>query len=181
MHKKIIQKRLVSRPLAALAAIAFMLLVPGCVVSKAPLFDPANAVMPVSAGNFAEEVSQNGQWVKIDTVRLSLRGRSYQSKNDTSDEKIDFALYEAGTNFYVVAAVDDRSKTRYALAEKTDGGYLLYQPSCDDYQFVRLPSELQPHIDVDECVYDNGDKLTRALVAFAKVSLPQKRYASIKP
>jgi hypothetical protein len=169
--------------------ISLTILASSCVISKQPLFDPTKAAAPVASGNFAEEENKDGRWVRNATARLVQDGRGYrlESEKEGKTNKFNFTLHDAGNGFYVGVAAGGSSPVPnnrsfiYALIEKRDEGFVYYEPVCSDFQFVRLPRELWPLIDGGNCVYDNREKLIQALLAYASVSEPNRRYVPLKP
>jgi hypothetical protein len=175
--------------LRSAVVISLTILSSSCVISKQSLFDPQQAATPVAGGNFAEEYNKDGQWVRNATVKLVQNGRAYrlESEKDGKTYKYDLAFYDVGSGFYVGVTAGDPSpvpKNRsfiYVLLDKRNEGFVYYEPVCSDFQFVRLPRELWPLIDGGNCVYDNREKLVQALLAYASVSEPNRRYVPLKP
>jgi hypothetical protein len=168
--------------------ISLTILSSSCVVSKQSLFDPQQAATPVAGGNFAEEYNKDGQWVRNATVKLVQDGRAYrfESEKDGKTYKYNLAFYDIGSSFYVGVTAGDLSpipnkQIIYVMFEKRNEGFVYYEPVCSDFQFVRLPRELWPLIDGGNCVYDNREKLVQALLAYANVSEPNRRYVPLKP
>jgi hypothetical protein len=168
--------------------ISLTILASSCVISKQPLFDLKEAATPVAGGNFAEEHNKDGQWVRNATVKLVQDGRAYrfESEKDGKTYKYNLSFYDIGGGFYVGATAGDLSpipkkQIIYVLFEKRNEGFVYYEPICSDFQFVRLPRELWPLIDGGNCVYDSREKLVQALLAYASVSEPNRRYVPLKP
>ncbi len=177
-HPKASQ-RLIARVVAAVALAAILA---GCVTSKQPLFDPAQAVTPLADGTLIEESRNQGKWVKWGTIKLVRDGRIYSAKSDRSDNVPNFALHDVGDGFYV--AVHTRAPNKesiYALFEKQGDSYLYYAPICSEFQYVRLPRSLWPVIDGEYCSYDNRETLVQALRVYARLSNPVARYTPAKP
>jgi len=148
--------------------------------SKEPLFNPATAVMPAPIGQYAEEKSNSGAWTKIGVVAVTRDANGYRIERDSgSTERLTF--YPGGDRFYVAALTSTPDKQFiYALFRKDGNRFLYYEPRCSDFQFVRLPKALWPVIDGTVCEYDSRRKLVDALLAYASMSEPNKRYVPIE-
>ena len=166
----------------AAAAIALAAALAGCVTSKRPLFDPSKSAMPVAAGKFVEQtVDPQGRWVDYAAIELTREGRTYQIRSDKDSATPSFTVQDVGGGFYVGVLVTAPDKEfLYVLFEKHNEGFDSYEPVCSDFQYVRLPNALWPALDGKNCVYDNREKLTQALLAYARLSHPTKRYIPVK-
>ena len=168
-----------------LVTISLAVILSGCVASKQPLFDRSKSVIPVADGMFlVEKLNEHGHWVKDTTIKLTHDGRVYKIH---SDKDRAFTLHEIGKDLYVGVWMGDFNASVhnkmfiYALIQKQNESYLYYQPTCDDFQYLRLPNSLRPLIDGGLCVYDNRTKLVQALRLYARISNPDKRYTRLKP
>lgn len=172
--------------LRAAVVISLTILSSSCVTSKQPLFDPAKAATPVASGNFTEEENKDGRWIRHATVKLVQDGRAYRFERENDSKTFRVTFHDIGSSFYVGVAADESAPVPnkqiiYVLFDKRNEGFVYYEPVCSDFQFVRLPRELWPLIDGGNCVYDNREKLVQALLAYASVSEPNRRYVPLKP
>jgi hypothetical protein len=169
------------------AVISLTIFSSSCVISKQPLFDPTKAATPVASGNFAQEENKDGRWIRNATIKLAQDGLTYRFESEKGGNTYRLTLHDVGNGFYVGVAAGDSSPVPnnrffiYALFDKRNEGFAYYEPVCSDFQFVRLPRELWPLIDGANCVYDSRDKLIQALLAYASVSEPNRRYVPLKP
>jgi hypothetical protein len=166
--------------------ISLAILASSCVISKQPLFDPATAATPVAGGDFAEEQNKDGRWIRNATVKLVQEGRVYRIEYGKDGKTYRLTFQDIGSGFYVGVAAEEsvpvpKKQIIYVLFDKRNEGFVYYEPVCSDFQFVRLPRELWPLIDGGNCVYDNREKLVQALLAYASVSEPNRRYVPLKP
>jgi hypothetical protein len=167
------------RPPVGIIVVALTLA--GCIASKAPLFDAASTVTPVAAGRFEVQEENAGKWVKRDAGTLKLEGRVYQWKVDSEEGVQRFSLYDVGEGYFIAAAPQEQGKPLYYfLLERKDEGWFSYAPLCSDFIKVRLPAELRPTVEQNDCYFADRATLTRALIAYAKVMLPGARYVPLK-
>jgi hypothetical protein len=173
------------QPLFFSAAAALALLLCGCIASKIPLFDEAQAVIPVPAGRYDELVNNNGNWEKRTTGTLRIDGRLYGWTEDRAPSEQLFALFDVGDDFFVAAG---RSKNpqpgdpyRYELFQVTPDGYLAYAPRCADLRKLRLPEKLLPIIDGADCFYVDREALVAVLRLWAERMVPSYRYVAARP
>ena len=161
----------------AAVAIAALAMLSGCVTSKQSLFEASRAATPLDIGRYAEEKNEFGRWEKNATVELSREGRLYRVRRDNGDIAPEFTLHDAGDGSYVAVHVSVPDKEwMYGLFRKEASVVVYYELLCKDFRLVRMPSVLWPMIDGADCVYDDRRKLTQALLAYARVSHPDKRY-----
>jgi hypothetical protein len=169
--------------LSALAALA--LLLTGCISSKIPLFDEAQAVIPAPAGRYDELVNNNGNWEKRATGTLRLDARLYGWKEDRASSEQLFALYDVGNGFYVATGRQRNPQLGdpylYELFEVTKDGYLAYAPRCADLRKLRLPEKLMPIVDGTDCFYVDREVLVQVLRLWAERMLPTYRYITARP
>jgi hypothetical protein len=173
------------KPFLLFAAAALALFLSSCISSKIPLFDEANAVMPVAAGRYDELTNSHGNWVKLRTGTLRLDGRTYGWTEDRGASEQLFALYDVGNGFYVAAARRRNPRLgepyRYELFEATEDGYLAYAPQCADLRKMRLPEKLMPIVDGADCFYIDREALVQVLRLWAERMLPTYRYIAARP
>jgi hypothetical protein len=169
--------------LAAVAALAFLLC--GCISSKIPLFDEANAVIPVPAGRYDELKNNNGNWDKRGTGTLRLEARTYGWTEDRGASEQLFALFDVGDGFYIAAGRQRHPQLGdpylYELFEVTPDGYLAYAPQCADLRKLRLPEKLMPLVDGTDCFYVDREALVQVLRLWAERMVPTYRYIATRP
>jgi hypothetical protein len=157
----------------------------GCISSKIPLFDEANAVTPAPAGRYDELTYNNGNWEKRSTGTLGLEARIYGWKEDNAAIEQLFALYDVGNGFYIAAGRQRNPKVGdpylYELIEVTKDGYLAYAPRCADLRKMRLPEKLLPIVDGTDCFYVDRETLVQVLRLWAERMLPSYRYIAARP
>ncbi len=172
------------RPLLLLALAALALLLGGCISSKIPLFDEANAAIPAPAGRYDELTYNNGNWEKRGTGTLRLEARIYGWKEDRAASEQLFALYDVGNGFYIAAGRQRNPKVGdpylYELIEVTKDGYLAYAPRCADLRKMRLPEKLLPVVDGTDCFYADRASLVEVLRLWAERMLPSYRYIAAR-
>lgn len=170
--------------------IAFLLplalLTANCVASRKPLFDSAKAVTPFAPGTYVEQRKKEGKWVEHSPFTLRREGNSYSM--DTWKEKVtslQFELHEIGKETYLAASrektISGARHTMYTLLQKDGDAYVFNEMRCVDFKFARLPRNLQPFLDAENCVYDNRETLIQAVLAYAKMSGPDARYVRLGP
>ena len=173
------------KPPSLFVVAALALFLSGCISSKVPLFDEANAVAPVPAGRYDELLNDNGTLIKRGSGTLRLDGRFYGWKEDRSVSEQSFALYDIGGGFYVAAGRQRNPKLgdpyRYQLIEATEDGYLAYAPQCADLRKMRLPEKLAPIVDGTDCFYIDREALVQVLRLWAERMLPTYRYIAARP
>ena len=169
--------------LFTVTALAFLLT--GCISSKIPLFDEANAVTPVPAGRYDQLTNNNGTLVKLGTGTLRLDGRIYGWTEDRGAGEQLFALFDIGDGFYIATGRQRNPRLgdpyRYELIEATEDGYLAYAPRCAELRKMWLPERLKPLVDGDDCFYVDREALEQVLRLWAGRMLPTYRYIAARP
>ena len=173
------------KPSLLFAVAALALFLSGCISSKIPLFDEANAVTPVPAGPYDELKNNNGNWIKRSSGTLRLDGRTYGWMEDHGASEQLFALYDVGNGFYIAAGRRRNPQFGdpylYELFEATEDGYLAYAPQCADLRKMRLPEKLAPIVDGADCFYIDREALVQILRLWAERMLPTYRYIAARP
>jgi hypothetical protein len=168
-----------------LTVTALALLLCGCISSKIPLFDEANAVTPTPAGRYDELKNNNGNWIKRGSGTLRLEARSYGWKEDRAVSEQLFALFDIGNGFYIAVGRQRNQKLGdpylYELIEVTKDGYLAYAPQCADLRKMRLPEKLMPIVDGADCFYIEREAVVQVLRLWAERMLPTYRYIAARP
>ena len=182
-QKKTAQMRF--QPPLSFAVAALALLLSGCIASKIPLFEEAQAVIPLPPGRYDELVNNNGNWERRATGTLALDARVYGWKEDRAASEQLFLLYDVGNEFYVVAGRQRNPRLGdpylYELLEVTPDGYLAYAPRCADLRKLRLPQKLLPIVDGSDCFYVDREALVQVLRLWAERMLPTYRYIAARP
>ena len=187
--------------LRVLAVLSLAAGLSACVVSKDALFDPKDAVTPISPGRFEVEDYdfKTDSWgAKKKAATLELRDRRYvlvSKQDNAADEIQEFNLFDIGGGFLVAAMFMEKGYEEergpeyyYELLQKNGDEILNYSVRCENLVHIRLPVADRPTVegakDADEtnryCKFSSRDKLIAALLAYAKVMLPTVRYKPVK-
>jgi hypothetical protein len=168
----------------AIGVLAAMLL-SGCIESRMPLFNEAQAVTPAQAGRYEEQEFKSGAWIKKQSGQLTIESHSYNWRPDGKVGIEFFTIHDVGGGFYILSAREKNLKPKdpylYTLFEATTDGFLAYQPTCADMLKVRLPKEDLPIVDGSDCFYADREALVRSFKTYAQRLLPTSRYVLIRP